>query len=373
MSYADHLFKRRHFDRLIIILCVRWYVRFKLSYRDLVEMMAERGLSMAHTTIMRWVVRFIPVFEQRWRKYSKPVGRSWRVDETYIKIKGQWKYLYRAVDKEGQTIDFLLTAHRDKKAAKRFLKKAVRQHELPDKITIDKSGANAAAIEALIEETGHEIEIRQNKYLIPSCNSWSKRGIRGVYRATRWQEHRMGRVTKAVAHLQVEGIDERIKCTTEAWRRRRWQVIRCALVNPKPAAEIALEIGLARQTVHNLVAAYNRHGPSALETPGRGQRQRAYLSLEQEQAVVDQFLKQSEVGQVSTGLQIKAALETVVGHQVAKSTVYRLLKRHQWRKLVPRPRHPQASAAEQGAFKKTSPSRSRPSSKSETRKTRARS
>ena len=83
MSYADHLFKRRHFDRLIIILCVRWYVRFKLSYRDLVEMMAERGLSMAHTTIMRWVIRFIPVFEKRWWKYAKPVGRSWRVDETY--------------------------------------------------------------------------------------------------------------------------------------------------------------------------------------------------------------------------------------------------------------------------------------------------
>jgi transposase-like protein len=71
MSYADHLFKRRHFDRLIIILCVRWYVRFKLSYRDLVEMMAERGLSMAHTTIMRWVIRFIPVFEKRWWKYAK--------------------------------------------------------------------------------------------------------------------------------------------------------------------------------------------------------------------------------------------------------------------------------------------------------------
>jgi transposase-like protein len=87
MTFADHLFKRRHFDRLVIILCVRWYVRYKLSYRDLMEMMAERGLSMAHTTIMRWVVRFIPVFEQRRRKYSKPVGRSWRVDETYIKVR----------------------------------------------------------------------------------------------------------------------------------------------------------------------------------------------------------------------------------------------------------------------------------------------
>jgi transposase-like protein len=87
------------------------------------------------------------------------------MDETYIKIKGQWRYLYRAVDKEGQTIDFLLTAHRDKKAARRFFKKAVRQHGLPAKVTIDKSGANTAALEALQEETGQAIEIRQNKYL----------------------------------------------------------------------------------------------------------------------------------------------------------------------------------------------------------------
>ena len=87
------------------------------------------------------------------------------MDETYIKVKGQWKYLYRAVDKAGQTIDFLLTAHRDKKAALRFLKKAVRHHGLPEKVTIDKSGANSAALEALQEETGHPIERRQIKYL----------------------------------------------------------------------------------------------------------------------------------------------------------------------------------------------------------------
>jgi transposase len=167
----------------------------------------------------------------------------------------------------------------------------------------------------------------------------------------------MGRVTGAVEYLRVEEIDERIKHATEAWRIRRWQVIRCALVNPKPAAEIALAIGLARQTVHNLVAAYNRHGPKALESPGKGQRQRAYLGLEQEQAVVDQFLKQSKLGQVSTGLQVKPALEKAVGHPVAKTTVYRILKRHQWRKVAPRPRHPKSSAVEQEAFKKTFPAR----------------
>ena len=167
----------------------------------------------------------------------------------------------------------------------------------------------------------------------------------------------MGRVTRAVEPLQVEEIDERIEHTTEAWRMRRWQVIRCALVHPKPAAEIALEVGLARQPVHNVVAAYNRHGPPVLETLGKGQRQRAYLSLEQEQAVVGHFLKQSEVGRVSTGRQVKPALEKAVGHAVAKTTVYRVLKRHQWRKGVPRLRHPKSSAVEQEAFKKTFPTR----------------
>ena len=103
----------------------------------------------------------------------------------------------------------------------------------------------------------------------------------------------MGRVRRAVEHLRVEEIDEQIKHGTESWCIRRWQVIRCALGHPKPAAEMALEVGLARQTVPNLVAAYNRHGSAGIETPGRGQRQRAYLSLEQEPAVVNPFLEKS--------------------------------------------------------------------------------
>src|SRR5471030_2711410 len=92
----DELFEGRHFDREIIVLCVRWYLRFKLSFRDLVEMMSERGLSLAHTTIMRWVKRFTPELVKRWNRFSVPVGRSWRVDETYVKIRGKWVYLYRA-------------------------------------------------------------------------------------------------------------------------------------------------------------------------------------------------------------------------------------------------------------------------------------
>ena len=89
----DELFDGRHFDREVIILCVRWYLRYKLSFRDLVEMMAERGLPIAHTTIMRWVIRYAPEFEKRWSRFSRSVGCSWRVDETYIAIKGDWHYL----------------------------------------------------------------------------------------------------------------------------------------------------------------------------------------------------------------------------------------------------------------------------------------
>ncbi|MDD1608806.1 MAG: IS6 family transposase [Methylococcaceae bacterium] len=158
--------KGHRFEKDIILLCVRWYLAYPLSYRNLEEMMEERGVEVDHSTIYRWVQKFTPPLEVFFRKSKKcAVGKSWRMDETYIKIKGQWKYLYRAVDKSGQTIDFLLTAHRDKKAALRFFKKAVRQHGLPDKVTIDKSGANTAAIKALKEETGQEIEIRQIKYL----------------------------------------------------------------------------------------------------------------------------------------------------------------------------------------------------------------
>jgi putative transposase len=159
-------FKGHRVETDIILTCVRWYVAYPLSYRNLKEMMAERGVEVDHSNIYRWVQKFTPQLEAAFRQGRKcPVGNSWRMDETYIKIKGQRKYLYRAVDKAGQTVDFLLTAHRDKKAARRFFTKAVRQHGLPEKVTIDQSGANTAALETLQEETGATIEIRQNKYL----------------------------------------------------------------------------------------------------------------------------------------------------------------------------------------------------------------
>jgi transposase-like protein len=97
------MFKGRHFDQEIIILCVRWYVTYKLSYRDLAAMMLERGISVAPSTIFRWVQRYVPEFETRWNRFSRPVGWSWRVDETYILVKGRWCYLHRAIDKQGRT------------------------------------------------------------------------------------------------------------------------------------------------------------------------------------------------------------------------------------------------------------------------------
>jgi len=122
----DGLFEGRHFDREIIVLCVRWHLRFKLSFRDLAEMMAERNLSMAHTTIMRGVHHYAPEFERRWNRFARPTGFSWRVDETYVKVCGKWVYLYRAVDRAGKTVDFRLSPRRDVAAAKAFLRRAIR-------------------------------------------------------------------------------------------------------------------------------------------------------------------------------------------------------------------------------------------------------
>ena len=146
---AADLFKGRHFDREIIVLCVRWYLSFKLSSRDLVQIMAERGVALTHTTILRWVQRYVPEFEKRWNQYARPVGGSWRCDETYIKVKGRWTYLYRAVDKQGRTVDFLLSERRDVAAAKSFFRKSMENHATPRVITLDAYAASHRAIREL--------------------------------------------------------------------------------------------------------------------------------------------------------------------------------------------------------------------------------
>ena len=117
-------FKWRHYQPEIIILNVRWYLRYALSYRDLEEMMCERGLSVDHTTIYRWVQSYAPKIDQRLRPHLKQSNDSWRVDETYVKVRGKWMYLYRALDSTGQTLDFLLNQTRSSRAAKRFFRKS---------------------------------------------------------------------------------------------------------------------------------------------------------------------------------------------------------------------------------------------------------
>jgi transposase-like protein len=153
--------------REIIIMCVSWYTSFKLSLRDLVIMMADRGISVTHTTILRWVQRYLPEFEKRWRRYARPVGGSWRMDETYIKVHGHWVYLYRAVDKAGQTVDFFLSRNRDVNAAKSFLRSAMKNTRVPTKITLDAYAASHRAVREMKAdgELPGRVRVRSSQYL----------------------------------------------------------------------------------------------------------------------------------------------------------------------------------------------------------------
>ena len=193
-------FKGAHFATDIILVGVRWYVAYPLSYRHVEELMEERGVSVDHATIQRWVVKYSPQLEEAFHRRKRPVWVSWRMDETSIKIKGQWYYLYRAVDKTGQTIDFLLTAQRDEQAAKRFLTKAIRRHGVPEKITIDGSTANKAAIKRYNAEHSTTIAIRTIKYL----NNIVEQDHRAVKRVT---QPMLGFQSFAAAQGTLVGIE----------------------------------------------------------------------------------------------------------------------------------------------------------------------
>jgi len=143
--------------------------------------MAERGIFVDHSTVHRWAIKLLPVLEKAFRRSRRKTGRSWRMDETYIKVRGQWKYLYRAVDKAGDTVDFLLRAHRDKAAARRFFEQAVERNGSPEKVTIDKSGSNVAALEAMNVGRRKRIVVRQVKYL----NNIVEQDHRAIKRRTR--------------------------------------------------------------------------------------------------------------------------------------------------------------------------------------------
>ena len=162
-------FKWRHFEGVFILQCLRWYLKYGISYRDLEDMMKERGVSVDHTTIYRWVMKYSHELKKRSRWYCANRGLSWRVDETYVKVKGKWKYLYRALTKDGKTIDFYLSHTRNTKAAKRFLSKALKvdKYSVPTVINTDQNPAYNQAIEQLRSENDwyERIEHRKVKYL----------------------------------------------------------------------------------------------------------------------------------------------------------------------------------------------------------------
>ncbi|MBY0600454.1 IS6 family transposase [Bacillus bingmayongensis] len=222
----QHLFKWKHYQPDIILLTVRWYLRYSLSFRDLMEMMEERGLSMAHTTIMRWVHQYGPELDERVRRHLKQTNDSWRVDETYIKVKGQWMYLYRAVDSRGNTIDFYLSKSRDTKAAKRFFKKAlaVRHSTTPRVVTVDKNPAYPLAIEQLKEEKmmPEGVKIRRIRYLnniVEQDHRFIKKRVRSMLGFKSYETatsilsgiEAMHMVKKGQLHQRVKSVQNEVK------------------------------------------------------------------------------------------------------------------------------------------------------------------
>ncbi|MBC8719908.1 IS6 family transposase [Ochrobactrum sp. Marseille-Q0166] len=198
-------FKGAHFPKSVILYAVFFYLRYPASYRDLQEIMAERGVDVDHATLNRWVVRYAPQIADQAQKRKRPTSGSWRVDETYIKVKGNWTYLYRAVDRDGQTLDFMLSERRNIGTARRFFRKAIASNGVPNKIVIDKSGANLAGAQAIntilkITGTGKMIEILQAKYL----NNILEQDHRFIKRITK---HTLGFKAFHSASATIAGIE----------------------------------------------------------------------------------------------------------------------------------------------------------------------
>jgi transposase-like protein len=166
---ADPIYRGRRFKSDTIELCVRWYITYRLSYRDLVAMMAEHGITVSHTTIMRWVMRYVPEFERRWSRYASRLHSSWRMDETAVPVRGGRHYLYRAVDKYGRSVDSLLCADRGIGAAQAFFRKAVdaNYQRWPRKVNVDGHMATHVALHLLRDENPRwsSVIVRKRRYL----------------------------------------------------------------------------------------------------------------------------------------------------------------------------------------------------------------
>ena len=203
------MFKGRHFDRSVILLCVRWYLAYNLSLRNLEEMMAERGISVDHATIHRWTVHYAPLLLEQFNRRKRPVSGRWHIDETYIKVRGQWRYLYRAIDSNGDTVEFWFSERRNLTAAKRFLRKALKRHGRPERVVIDGSQTNKEAIllcdvESRLGDCSRRqlkpIRIRQSRYL----NNRIEQDHRAIKRRVRPM---LGFQSAATARVILGGIE----------------------------------------------------------------------------------------------------------------------------------------------------------------------
>jgi transposase-like protein len=159
------MFKCRHFDRSITLLVVRCYLAYSLSLRNLQEIMAERGIAVDHATIHRWIIRYSPELLERFNRRKRAVSPNWHVDETYVRVRGQWMYLYRAIDSNGDTVEFWFSERRNLTAAKRFLARALKRHGRPERIVIDGSQINLEA--NLVSDTADRLRDRLRRKLKP--------------------------------------------------------------------------------------------------------------------------------------------------------------------------------------------------------------
>jgi putative transposase len=205
----DAVFKGRHFDQSVILLCVRWYLAYNLSLRNLEEMMAERGISVDHATVHRWTIHYAPLLLEQFNRRRRAVTNRWHVDETYVKVRGQWRYLYWAIDSNGDTVEFWFSERRNLAAAKRFLRNALKRHARPERIVIDGSQTNREAILSCdttdrLQDRARQklkpIRIRQSAYL----NNRIEQDHRAIKRRIRPM---LGFKSPATARVILGGIE----------------------------------------------------------------------------------------------------------------------------------------------------------------------
>jgi transposase-like protein len=216
----DPIYRRRRFQSETIELCVRWHLTYRLSYRDLVEMMAERGVTVSHSTILRWVQRYVPEFEKRWGRYARRVHSSWRMDETAVPVWGGAHYRYRAVDKHGKTVDSLLCTDRSDSAARAFFSKALKTHQprWPRKVNLDGNAASHRALRLLRQENPEwrSVVVRSRRYL----NNIVEQDHRAIKRRC---APMLALKSFRTAAITLAGVLAEIRARTSArcWPRRR--------------------------------------------------------------------------------------------------------------------------------------------------------